>query len=385
MALLDLPAELLTQILEELGGRELRRGVHVGSRRLTLSRYWYEAALPVYLSGLDVASVEVTGIHCLDLPYHLNYLGSRRLMYKNTRRLHVRLYGHWWDSTEIHCACDDHYRPRSPEEPPFAFEPFDTMDDPGSSAIRKWQTEILRHEALHPFFDDLASFSVLEDVTFEVLREAEAEQGPQWDYLNAETCQRLLTSLSLATNLDFLTLDTSGSSLLPYRHAHICSVLAEMIPKIRKVRLRMVSLCPALFDVDASSSTSKLGLESLVIKLNQPRYPGQQHHMTEECSHAGHYPRTMRLHDKMIRAAAQFGKELQGLQGQASTDHTARLELLRISYMPHTTPQVQTVDCLSMRRVYYCGQDNFSYWPDGSQKWLEDGRGKMKEAEEYRR
>ncbi|KAK6428038.1 hypothetical protein LTR95_015824 [Oleoguttula sp. CCFEE 5521] len=363
MGLLDLPTELLVLILEEVGGSALRRGAGIGVHRLTLSRKWYEAAHPVYLSGLNVTDIRVTGSTCGTLESKWGHEDHRRLMHKNTRALHVRLCGHWWESKTI---SNDSDFPMVVEAnrfyyeiggPPLAFDP-SNPDDEGSQGIKQWQDATLQDGALKPFFKDLQNFSELDSVYFEVFRAEAEELGPQWNYLHAETCRLLLTNLPLCSDLTSLTLDTSGSALINSPgHFHICTTLATVIPQISKVRLRMVSLCPEIFNL-ASSTTSnpKLRLTSLVIKLSQPSFPGTTHYMTTECFHTSHYPRTLRLHDKVISAAATFASNLKQLGHDLNT--------LRIS-------------------MYYYQEDNFCYEDDGSPCWVEDDDDVMREGEVY--
>ena len=93
--LLDLPVELVAQILEEVGGRELRRGR--GAERLLICRTWYHIAQPIFLSGLMTSEIDIRGwnLHHLDGRY--SYRGQRHLMHKNTRSMSIRLLGHFWD------------------------------------------------------------------------------------------------------------------------------------------------------------------------------------------------------------------------------------------------------------------------------------------------
>ena len=90
----DLPNELVDQILEEIGGRELRRGR--GAARLSLNRKWYVSARPVYLSGLDITDIVVHVLSLSELETKFAKNGNRQLMHKNTRQLGFRLSGYAW-------------------------------------------------------------------------------------------------------------------------------------------------------------------------------------------------------------------------------------------------------------------------------------------------
>ena len=97
----DLPAELLICVCEALGGRELRRGKGAAGR-ITVCRSWYDAALPIYLSGLDVTAVRLYGYNIQTLTEGpSSYATQRRLMHKNTRDLQIRLISHCWVSTGL--------------------------------------------------------------------------------------------------------------------------------------------------------------------------------------------------------------------------------------------------------------------------------------------
>lgn len=383
MALVDLPAELLVLIFEGLGGRELRRGKGVGASRLSICRKWYAVAQEVYLSGLDLAKVKVRGRTIKTLDTILGYKTARPLMHKNTRNLHIRLHGHWWDLRNIRDA-DEYHDPdgasenyeNGENEPPLEFDPQLYRTDAGSIAIKKWQDEEL-NPALASFFGDLGQFTALETVRFDVVREPEIEIGPQWDYLHSSVLASFIRHLPIAHDLKHLTLDTSGSALIAGdTEFHACTSLANTLVSIEHVRIRLATVCPKLFVFESSIPTSQIRLKCFVIKLCQPMYPTSSHMMANECSHEETLWRRLNLHSIMIKAAQNYARRVAALK------EDSKLDLLRISYVHPRTPLVQTVDCLTMRRLYYCQQDNFSYEDDGSPRWMEDSEF-MREGEAF--
>lgn len=94
-SLTDLPPELLVQILEAVGSRELGRGK--GAAKLCVCQHWYIAARPVYLSGLKTRNINIFGHNIKDLDNAYSYSDLRPLMHKNTRKLRFRLLVHYWD------------------------------------------------------------------------------------------------------------------------------------------------------------------------------------------------------------------------------------------------------------------------------------------------
>lgn len=233
-SLLDLPIELLIFILERVGGRELRRGK--GSARLAICRTWYAAALPVYLSGFGTSSIQLYGHNIEKIRSKFGYTGFRPLMHKNTRNLRIHLLGHLWDEATAQANEDGEYTTWN--EPPYGMEESPSFM---SKALDEWQYLQLR-PSLDELFGDLRHFEALESVIIEARAEPvdDLAHVPNRDYIHTDTISTLALNLPVTRGLVSFTLDTCGTRLLGT--GHVCDMMADILPRIGYVRLRM-ALC----------------------------------------------------------------------------------------------------------------------------------------------
>lgn len=244
-SLLDLPIELLILILERVGGRELRRGK--GSARLGVCRTWYSVALPIYLSGFGTSNIDLYGHNIGQIRGMLSYKGLRPLMHKNTRDVRVRLLGHGWDEATAQADEDCEYTTWN--ELPHDMEGNEYMT---SQALKLWRNSQLK-PCLDDLFGDLRQFEALENIVVEARSEPvdELVSIPHHDYLHASTISRLISNLPITRSLASFTLDTYGTELLG--NGHVCAMIANVLPRIENVRLRMARMCPGMFRLESSA------------------------------------------------------------------------------------------------------------------------------------
>lgn len=261
--LLDLPSELLVLIFEELGGRELRRS----ALNLTVCRKWFQAAHSVYLSGLETSNIHIYGCDIGDLSRKWSYQNKRVLMHRNTRELRIQLLGHWWDYNSKALTEDDAEATREGNEPPAEF-----AAPQGQKEVREWQKKILL-PAMNELFGDLSRFGQLQRVSLECLLEFDNHNGPQWEYLTSSTIATFLRNLPIAHDLRSLTLDLcSGLNYDEINDAHICEEVAQVLPRIEDVRIRLRLICPSIFELQETLQAGDVRLKRLVIKLHLPAF-----------------------------------------------------------------------------------------------------------------
>ncbi|KAF2162310.1 hypothetical protein M409DRAFT_27314 [Zasmidium cellare ATCC 36951] len=373
--LIDLPGELLCQILEEVGGSHLRRDN--GSARLCVCRKWYAAARPVYLSGLGTTKVNIFGHNLGELETKYSYSSLRRLMHKNTREMRIRLLGHYWDENSCQ-AFDSEYveddeeggaaGPPTPiNEPPIEFEEPEHI-----VALEQWRDRYLRPQ-LDALFTDLRHLEALESLTFEASADPEVghERGPHWDYLYQSTILTFLHNLPVTHDLKDLTLDISGlrNGLLNDSEAdhHLCTSLAKILPRIENVRLRMPTLCEKIFALDSNLQPNEIRLRTLIIKLHLPTFRYTDEARVQRCPLSPGTRTSQALLLTFARNSDIFMKKLAQLRG-SGTGHG--ITGLRISFAFPVTPSVSTLDCLTMR-VQNLPEDYFLYEDDGKPNWYE--------------
>lgn len=108
----DLPPEWPIQILEDVGGRELRRGKDAARLVSASNGLSQHAQAIVHRSGLKTRTVNLHGHDIEELDHACSYSRLRTLMHKNTRGLRIRLLGHCWDEHTAHAenaASDSDY------------------------------------------------------------------------------------------------------------------------------------------------------------------------------------------------------------------------------------------------------------------------------------
>ncbi|KAK5945567.1 hypothetical protein PMZ80_002772 [Knufia obscura] len=366
--LIDLPAELLSHILEEVGGRELRRGN--GSARLCVCQKWYKAAQPVYLSGLEVGDINIYRHNISKLRTAYGYSGLRPLMHKNTRKLRVRLVGNY---REKDSAQADYYGHYSDDETDHDVDVVDNKIE--NISLEKRRDKVLsRH--LDALFTDLNNFSVLETLAFEASPQSTRQrpEGPRWSYIQQSTMSNLLRNVPLTWNLKNFTLDMCGvkddfegldSSV------HLCKMIAIVLPRIKNVRLRMPRLCPAVLQVGAIRP-DEIKLKSLIIKLHLPVLGRRGFPITTPCAQ---WHGELSLIVLLARTARSFLQKLGQMRGDAAdTSSKHGMDLCRISYNRDTEGLIRTLDCLIMQHVWL-GRTPHTMEDCGKSWWFEVTKG----------
>lgn len=365
--------ELLSQIMEEVGGSHLRR--NNGSARLCVSRRWYAAARPVYLSGLGTTSIKVFGHNLRELDTKYGDSGLRPLMHKNTRSLRVRLLGHYWDANSSQAydteeEVEDEQSngegaaaaPTPLNEPPFEFEEPEHM-----RTLEDWRDTKLRSR-LDDLFTDLRHFEALQDLIFEASADPEVghERGPHWDYLYQSTLLNFVINLPVTYDLRNLTLDVSGLRNGPLgNESHLCSSIAKILPRIENVRLRMHNLCNDVFKME-DLRPEEIKIKTLIIKLQLPTFLYTDEPRVLPCQEM-RGPRTSQaLLQILVRNSGTFLTKLATLRRSESHGMTG----FRISFAYPQTPSISTVDCLTMK-IQNLPEEHFLYEDDGKPNWYE--------------
>lgn len=330
--LLDLPVELLATILEEVGGRELRRD----RNKLLVSRKWYDAAKAVYHSGRAFTKIQEYGCtlqHREKIWWRSE--NERRLTHKNTQRFHLRLRGHWWDeATKRHYDdpdIDDNDSQAEANVSPFPYAITPSKD----GQMLRWRDDC--DAKLKASFHDLPQFEALEDFLFQVGFESEQMMKGRWHYACASAIESLLLSVPLMKNLSILTLDDyagfradTDSFLYPQG---LCPRIRAVILYVPNVRLRLDYFCTALFRVPGHLSAEEVRLKSLVIKLRIPCHHDARERLWKGplWCHSGQ-PRSKEHYYEMVQGARTFLSDLASIRGTAeeptvSSDGNSGVEL----------------------------------------------------------
>ena len=377
MSLLDIPSELLTLIADCLGSSELRKSVAY----LLISKRWYHAALPVYLSRLPLADLYLASHHDLDrLPPPDTAL--TKLIQTRTKRLSVRLVGHpsrcpsvlpWFDNTGL----DEDGDPLLGQDVARKWESWDcdwmTAGPEGDIAKPRtrwhWRGE---QRALHQWAGrtnkklvelaaTLPNSRSLEEFILEASSEYEGKLGPRWDYLHDSTIRSLI--LNLPSSLNNLTLDLCGSGVItPDRRReaiHLCPFIAGRLRDFQNVRLRLRCICPQVFQSLSATTDSESRLKTLAIRLSLPFFPeavDEAHNGYDEFDAKSCVVTAIPLYRRMIAAGVDSARKLPGLS------------MLRISYRTQEKHSINLAlaDCVR-RRYMFEGSEIFTYEDDGSQ------------------
>ena len=386
MRLMELPQELVSLIFDHVGASELRKNVNY----LLVSRRWYSRAQPIFLSGLDVTKVKLSASSLIKFPPPGKGSPLLSLIQKNAQQVCLRLLGHWWDSTTSRDSDDYHDMwydtaediPNEEDNAPEA--DFTAADD--NKEMDLWRKKV--NAWIQDLALSLADFTSLQTLRLEFSAEDNESIGPFWNYIFDSTITTLLSNLPIHHNLTDLTIDICGlTSLIPSvgeRHGitpiHICPLIAQFLPHLRKARIRLPCTCSAIFPTTASSSSK---LETLILKLHQPFWEQRASMLRsttdpsepDSKSHGGEYctlpcPSTTAvnprltpedLHEPIYRAARRTRSSM------------PNLSMFRVSYAACRDGgmNIMGIDVLTDNTIYI-PEEFFIYEDDGMPCWWEE-------------
>lgn len=380
--LLGLPLELLTLIARHLGPR-IRSSVGY----LLVSRQWYRAALPAFLSCLSLSTIYLSSYNLLRWPPAHTPLSD--LIAEHVERLSIRLVGHPsrqlamkpWNKREESDEGD------SDDEPPADPAGWDHWMNVGPVAADSleggkksyvWQTEehqlLLWRDSVNEKLEVLASvlphFKNLEELSFEASSEADGALGPRWDYLFGSTVEKFVQAAP--PGLKSLTLDYCGSSVVRSKQnrtpVHLCSLIACRLQDFERVRLRMRHICPQVFNNSNDSFDKPSKLESLVIRLTLPDFP-EASYEKHDGYHEYDVQKCPSLIEKLSPLHVPFNSK------GTNFAKTMKLDMMRIAYrVPNDlNSSLYVADCLK-GKVLYHPSEVFTYEDDGRQweAWEDD-------------
>lgn len=369
--------ELLSQILEEVGGAHLRNNKGAAAR-LCVCQKWYAAARPIYLSGLGTTRIKLFGHNIGELDTKYGYSQLRPLMHKNTRNLRIRLLGHWWDQNSSQAWIEEEEASEQEDNEDAAAGPLTPLNEPpidfelpeNVRALQVWRDEQLcpRLDAL---FQDLSNFEALEELTFEASADPEVghERGPHWDYIYNYAALHFLNHLPIAHDLRQLTLDICGmrNGLLDGKDIHICAALSNILPRITDVRLRLPTLCRTIFDIgNLQLEPQQVKLKALIIKLQLPTFLHTDEARVQPCPQMPGARTGQALAQALARNSSVYLQHLARLRQSDSHGVTG----FRISFAFPRVPSVSTLDCLTMK-LQTLPEEYYLYEDAGKPNWYE--------------
>ena len=388
MRLMKMPHEILSLIFAELGPSELRKDVNY----LLVSRQWYSLAQPIFLSALNVTTVKLSAVSLARFPPTSKESPLFSLIQQSAERLSLRLLGHWWDKNtsrdceNYHDSWDEIRRHLSGKDDEYENDnvpeaDFTAADDNADMDV--WRKRI--NTSIHDLAFSLSGFRSLQTLRLEFSAEDDDKIGPFWNYLYDSSISAFFVNLPIQHHLTDLTLDICGVNyLIPpcgerrgISPAHICPLIAQLLPHLVKARLRLPCMCPAIFPDNTKPDTAKL--ECLILKLHQPfwerRGPGLH---PNSKSHGENYctlpcpPATVSkakatttmpedLHESIYRAARRARSSMPGLN------------MFRISYSGCKDDGIVIlgIDVLTTHTIYL-PEEFFIYEDDGTPCWWEE-------------
>ena len=290
MHLLQLPVEILHSIHHHIGGSELRKNVE----NLLVCKQLCEVAHPIYLE-LPLHGALILAAHDIE-----TFPPAQSPLFEVVRarvtHLSLSLIGHptrragsspdWicfndgQDLDEELLELEENRRSRRSERDdciPYGHSEFEP-------SLLTWRPMI--NEKLANLSIFLPAFSDLTQLVIEASSDTDGNMGRRWNYLYADTLQKLINNLP--PSLKMLTLDTCGTDLISKDDSsvpHLCPALAARIPDLQVVRIRMRCICPDVIPL-GTANTGKL--ESVVIRLCLPMFPdyagGGKYFDSERCS-----------------------------------------------------------------------------------------------------
>ncbi|GAB0132219.1 hypothetical protein EsDP_00000661 [Epichloe bromicola] len=239
MPLHRLPPEILLYILRLLGSAFFRQD----ARRLTVSKRWFQHARPVLLQDLDFSAQSLGRfvLACTEEGMTLFHAKSRQDGDTESSRFDIRVIESW--TAELN----------------------ECMAALASMLQKCTGLRLLKLEARPELHDSLVGMQ-------------------RRDYLLASPLASLL-SISCLTCLE---IDTAGTNLIGQIHTprtHICVIIREKLPNLRRLRYRSSSICPSI--LDASENKSLLTLEDVLINLSlsEMSSPDTSHRYPSRCGY----------------------------------------------------------------------------------------------------
>ena len=376
MSFLGLPPEVLALIAQHIGPAELRKSIDY----LLVSRAWYWAVLPIYLSGLHLSTIYVLSNDlerfprpntspilsqaiqktvtrlslCLDgLPsrdtlscddqrefseethqwldqtiyYHRNgcskTLQDRLMVVFADGKIRPRIRNedeNWWVDTEDAIGYRDRVRD-------------DEIQDAKELEYRLSNWRVRLNDRLSCFAEILPASKELCEVKIETTL------TPRWDYIFTPSMGRLLTSLP--STVTSLTLDTHASQYLNREDGsepvHICAIVSQRLQDFETVRIRMRSICPSILKtaIDSPNATSRL--RTLVIRLYLPdhmcSHDDDNYGLRPDFTAKLCYPGEKSLYRQMVLAGLQLA------------DTSPLMTALRMSFRLNETNEIMVADC----------------------------------------
>ena len=239
MTLVELPAELLGQILRDVGSEFFFQD----ARRLTLSKRWYNAAWPVLTQDIKLSSTTLPLL--LENRKALEQIGP----HLNSISLHLKSFF-------------DEYRARL------------QSDEADSSLLEEeWSTET------NSRLDDLAT----------VLQDCPRLHGLRVT-ASLETCNLAaapLVRLLATPNLTSLDLDIAGYYLVNGGtgfddEPHLCEIINALLPTLHRLRCRMYFLCEDILG-PLTVGDGPLKLEEVIINLTRADCVGRPGGFPRRC------------------------------------------------------------------------------------------------------
>lgn len=400
MSILDLPPELLWLIAQHVGAAELRTSVDY----LTVARKWYWAALPVFLSGLQLSTLYLSSYDVARLPYPKTALET--LMQAKVERLSLRFVGHPSKRTAMSCNYHHSQTPwhnqegASDNEESCFFEDQDQYDayrrfeddrwndwpegvqmyfDPHTrhrsqdfwesqleGRLRVWRACI--NSKLFQLSGLLPAFQNLRELCIEASGVQGAPVTPKWNYLSDSSMGAIISHLP--ASLKSLTLDTCASGFVHNTklvcpdnlldRTHMCDILAQRLHGLQSVRLRMQCICPCLLKLSTAPPGTVSKLKSLIIRLSLPGFTNTMYNCgnyrkksdweSQQCS-----PGQRPLYQEMAIAGSQFA------------ERNPSLKTMRVSYTDPDSYKLMAADCVGKR---FMNDPNLYENMDCGAEWL---------------
>ncbi|KAK2599070.1 hypothetical protein QQS21_005476 [Conoideocrella luteorostrata] len=240
MSLQLLPLEILLQIFLLLGSAFFRQD----ARRLLVSKWWYQLAWPVLLQDLKFSDDSLLKF----------VLASNKVDFVRSIQHHVRTVSLSLDGFE-----DWHS----------AQSGLGSMEIFGIEfyAVNTWITQL--NGRLTALASILQQCTRLQSLRLEARPERHnPELGIQRrNYLKTLSLIRLVS----ISHLTCLEIDTAGTCLtgpINTSRRHPCDTISTMLSTLRRLRCRMSSICPRIFNAHAPGKGPFLSLEDVVINLS---------------------------------------------------------------------------------------------------------------------
>jgi hypothetical protein len=239
MPLLQLPPEILREIFHLVGATFFRQDIY----RLTISKSWYQFARLTYYDNIQLNQDNLLRFISISSPQKTSLLKTNLHILK----ISITIYEFQASPGSGTVARNE----GSPSTGSYGYDRTEVAENHLYDGLARLAAITQRAQSLHHL-----QINVWTPTSNDVV-------GNPKVYVQPSMIQSLLQVQSLATLVLDIPYNLSKNNTKPI---HLCAVISDLLPQLRRLRLRMYSICPDVLKLRNPDCT--LHLSELIINLS---------------------------------------------------------------------------------------------------------------------